>query len=202
MPIDIHDIVVRPARAADAAAIAGLYEACIRNGEGVFDDATDADAAARRFRRLLPRGTPFLVACRGRALVGFAHVTEYLSGDGFGHCARSAVWILPEFRGQGVGWALLRDLLVACKAARLRQVVAYVRADSDAALALHAGLGFVMIGWHREACQVFGQMHDVVALRRVLDRMAPAAAAEIMRRPDAAALRGMAARLGVPAEIG
>jgi phosphinothricin acetyltransferase len=198
MPATAHAIVIRPVRAADTPAVAHVYEECIRDGEGVFDDTTSAEASARRFRRLLPRGAPFLVAIEDGQVVGFAHVTDYLAGHGFDHCMQSAVWILPSHRGEGLGWALLRDLLVACKAAGLRQLVAYLRADSEAALALHAGLGFGVIGWHREACEVAGRMHDLVVMGRMLDRMGQAVAPTIMRRPDAAALSHMAGRMGLP----
>jgi phosphinothricin acetyltransferase len=179
---------VRAPKPGDAGSIARVYERCIRDGQGAFEDAVEPTAIERRYRQMLNRRTPFLVAGQGKDIVGFAHAAGYLPGAGFGHCAQSSVWIVPEYRARGIGWALLRDLLLTCRGAGLRQLVAYVRADSEAALALHLSLGFAAIGVHREACQTGGQLHDVVALRRVLDRIAGAASPHILRPPDVAAV--------------
>jgi phosphinothricin acetyltransferase len=199
--MDMHSpqTEIRSARPDDAAAIADVYARCIHNGQGAFEDAADARAIERRYRQMLAGRMPFLVACRDAAIVGFGHANGYLPGAGFGHCAQSAVWIEPDWRAKGIGWALLRDLLLTCRGVGLRQLVAYVRADSEAALAVHASLGFAVIGWHREACHAGGQLHDVVALRRVLDRIASAASPHFLRQPGIAAVAARADRLGIPA---
>lgn len=196
MDMQPQDITIRNAKSGDAGKIAQVYARCIEDGGGAFEDSVQPAAIERRFRQVLSQQAPFLVACRGAALAGFAHANGYLPGAGFGHCAQSALWILPEHRAKGLGWALLRDLLLTCRGAGLRQLIAYVRADSEAALALHASLGFTVIGWHREACHAGGQMHDVVALRRVLDRIAGAATSHILRKPDVAAISAASARFG------
>jgi hypothetical protein len=103
--------------------------------------------------------------------------------------------------------------MIACRGAGYRQMVAYLRADAEPALSLHASLGFTVIGWHRDACQAFGVSHDVVSMRRVLDRIGPASEAPLAvpHRPLVArkahgagvpGMRGLAARLSVPSEAG
>ncbi len=140
----------------------------------------------RRFDDLLAGGAPFLVASQG-GIVGFAHVAPYHPSAGFARCVRSEIWVAPDHRGRSLGWALLRDLLMECRDAGLGQMLAHIRADNEAGLALHASLGFSVLCWHRDACQVAGRLHDVVVMRRVLDRIAPAAAAAIVRSAPAPA---------------
>ena len=54
--------------------------------------------------------------------------------------------IRPEFRGQGMGRALLNDLLRVCQLERIQNVTLQVRVSNQAALKLYQRAGFRMVG--------------------------------------------------------
>jgi L-amino acid N-acyltransferase YncA len=179
------DFHCRQATEADLPEIAAIYGLCVRNGDGAFDDKVDPADLAARYRALLHQQQPFIVAAAPGRVLGFAHAETYQHGSGFTHCVQSSVWIRAAHRRRGVGAALLRALLVACRQARYRQVISWVLLDNEAALALHRQLGFVVMGWHREACLTGGRLRDVLLLRHELWRHSEASASVAAALPEA-----------------
>ena len=162
------DFYCRQATDADLPEIAAIYALCVRNRDGVFDDSVDPADVALRYRRLLQRQMPFIVATAPGKVLGFAHAEHYQAGTGFTHCLQSFVWLRAAHRRRGVGTALMRALLQTCRQARYRQVISWILLDNEAGLALHRRIGFVVMGWHREACFTGGRLRDVLLLRHDL----------------------------------
>jgi L-amino acid N-acyltransferase YncA len=180
------DFYCRQVVEADLPEVAAIYALCVRSGEGAFDDRVELDELVLRYRSLLERQLPFIVAVAPGRVLGFAHTDHYHPGSGFAHCLQGSVWIRAAHRRRGVGAALMHALLLTCRQARYRQVMSWVQQDNEAGLALHRRLGFVVIGWHREACATGGQLRDVVLLRHDLWRHGtpPAMAAPRAELPE------------------
>jgi len=178
------DFYCRQATEADLPEIAAIYALCVRNGDGAFDERIDPAELALRYRGLLQAQIPFIVAAAPGRVLGFAHSEPYQPGSGFTHCVQSSVWIRAAHRRRGVGTALLRALLVTCRQARYRQVISWVLLDNEAGLALHRRLGFVVMGWHREACFTGGRLRDVLLLRHDMWRHGSAPDAGRLDEPD------------------
>lgn len=178
MQLAQKDLHCRPAIDADVPEIAAIYALCVRNGDGAFDDDVDVDELATRYRSLQQRQLPFVVVAAPGRVLGFAHTEPYHPGSGFTQCVQASVWIRAAHRRRGVGSALLHALLLACRQGRYRQVMSWVLQENEAGLALHRRLGFVVIGWHREACSTGGQLRDVLLLRHDLWRHSTPPAAQ------------------------
>lgn len=93
--------LVRQARAADAAAIAELWNGFIRDTAVTFttlektEEGIAADIAARGFC--------FVVAEADGALLGFATCFAFRGGPGYAHTKEHSVMLAEVARGQGVG---------------------------------------------------------------------------------------------------
>ncbi len=170
MRLALGDLYCRQATEADLPEIAAIYALCVRNGDAAFDDRVDTAELASRYQSLLVRRLPFVVAAAPGRLLGFAHTEPYHSGSGFNQCVQGAGWVRAAHRRRGVGTGLLRALLLTCRQARYRQVVSWVLRENEGGLALARRLGFIVIGWHREACFTGGRLHDVLLLRHDLWR--------------------------------
>jgi ribosomal protein S18 acetylase RimI-like enzyme len=71
------------------------------------------------------------------------------------------MYVTPNFRGKGVGRALLVEALTLARSvAGLRQVNLCVNAKSNAAIKLYESVGFVTFGNEHGAMFVNGQFHD------------------------------------------
>jgi len=165
------DFVCRDVAAAELDQVMTI-QAAERTGGNAECLSEEPARQARRLRGMLRRRVPFRVAVRGSEVLGYAHAVPYQAGRGYAHCVQDVICVREGDRGRGIGTILLGDFLFACRQARLRQVVAFLLAEDHAGLALHEKLGFVPFGRHRNACLGGGRLHDVLLLRRDLDRLA------------------------------
>jgi len=79
--------------------------------------------------------------------------------------------VREDVRGQGVGKALVAQLIEDATAAGMRQMIA-VSGDSEntGSIGVHASLGFHMVGTLKAVGVKFGQWVDVVSMQRPLGR--------------------------------
>ncbi|MGI8531087.1 MAG: ribosomal protein S18-alanine N-acetyltransferase [Geodermatophilaceae bacterium] len=103
-----------------------------------------------------PDSRHYVIAVGAGSVVGYAGLVAY---DDEAHVL--TVGVLPGWQGQGIGSALLADLLEAADA---RRVLLEVRADNAAAQRLYARYGFRPIGRRRGYYQPSGA--DAVVMAR------------------------------------
>ncbi len=71
------------------------------------------------------------------------------------------MYVSPEFRGQGIGAALLDESIAhARKLGTVRQLVLAVTASNVAAASLYRSRGFERFGFERDALWVDGAFYD------------------------------------------
>jgi L-amino acid N-acyltransferase YncA len=117
----------------------------------------------------------------GRVL-GFAYASSFRPRAAYRYTAEESVYVHPDLIGQGVGKALVAEIIAVCEAMGLRQLVAVIGDSANAAsLGLHRSLGFTEIGVGRAFGHKHGRWVDIVQMQRALG---PGADAE----PDAPGL--------------
>lgn len=122
---------IRPATAADAAAMVAIERRC-------FGDPWSEES----FREALISAWTFcLVAQNVREMLGYLVGREVA---GTGEVLNLAV--APEFRRRGVGGALLRAGLTALRQRKVDEVFLEVRESNHSALALYLSHGFRAVG--------------------------------------------------------
>ena len=77
------DFYCGQATEADLPEIAAIYALCVRIGDGAFDERVDPADLMARYRGLLQRDLPFVVAAAPGRVLGFAYGESYLPGSGF-----------------------------------------------------------------------------------------------------------------------
>lgn len=101
----MNDITLRQASEADIPTIVAITQAAFREYEGLLDPPSSVrDETPERVRAKLAEGVG-LLACLGEQAVGSVY---YAPRDGHAYMGRLAV--LPEFRGHGVGLALIAEV--------------------------------------------------------------------------------------------
>ena len=71
-------------------------------------------------------------------------------------------------RGNGVGRALLAELVEVAAARGFHTMMARIVGGHDASIGLHRSLGFEMVGIEKEVGRKFGRWLDVVLMQRML----------------------------------
>jgi ribosomal protein S18 acetylase RimI-like enzyme len=86
------------------------------------------------------------------------------------HVAQLGTFVLPAWRGRGVGRRLFEASRAFAAGARYRKIVIQVRASNAGALAFYRGLGFTACGRLREQVVIDDRDDDEIVMECFLDR--------------------------------
>ena len=163
-------LLIRPSSPADLPAITAIYAHHVTHGKGSFElDAPDLDEMTRRRTDVLAKGLPHLVASRGAEVLGFAYAGAFRPRPAFRFWAEDSVYIHADHAGQGIGRALLAELLRHCEALGIRQMLAVIGDSANAgSMGLHRSLGFEQSGILKASGWKHGQWLDTVFMQKAL----------------------------------
>lgn len=163
---------VRAATEADLPGIFEIYDEQVLHGTATFDtEPKDAAARLEWFRNDGGGRYPLRVAEIEGRIAGWARLYAWSPRPAYGRTAEDAVYVHPEFRGRGLGRALLGDLLQLAPQRGVQVLIARVVEGNPASLALHLALGFETIGVMRQVGEKFGRLLDVRLLSRHLGQV-------------------------------
>jgi phosphinothricin acetyltransferase len=160
----------RAATPDDLDAIAEIYAHYVATSVATFElDPPDADEWHRRFNAISDAGLPFLVTERDGAIAGYAYCAPWKTRPAYRATVEDSVYVAPSAVGQGCGTELVRDLLEACGAAGVREVIAVIADSGDpASVELHRRFGFVDAGRLTRVGYKHDRFVDTVLLQRSL----------------------------------
>ncbi|WP_304177818.1 GNAT family N-acetyltransferase [Phenylobacterium aquaticum] len=164
-------MIVRPSLETDAPALAAIYGHHVLTGLASFEEVppTAEDMAGRR-AAVVALGLPYLVAEEDGTVLGFAYAGAFRPRAAYRYTVEDSVYVSPDAIGKGVGRAVLSQVLAACEALGLRQVMAVIGDSGNAAsIGLHQALGFE----HAGVCKAVGFKHgrwvDTVWMQKSLN---------------------------------
>jgi L-amino acid N-acyltransferase YncA len=162
--------VIRPATAADLAAITAIYREAVLHGTATFELTPPTLAEmTQRFDSLTGGGFPYLAADLDGELVGYAYAGPYRPRPAYRFTVENSVYLSPVVHRRGVGGLLLRRLIEASEARGYRQMIAVIGDSANqASIGLHRSAGFDMIGAHPAVGFKFGRWLDTVMMQRAL----------------------------------
>jgi phosphinothricin acetyltransferase len=139
---------LRPATAADVAAIAAIYRPAVLAGTASFEvEPPDETEMLRRFTAITGAGYPYLVAVLDGQVVGYAYASAYRARPAYRFTVENSVYVAAEVQGQGIGALLLQALIDAATSKGYRLMVAVIGDSRNAAsIALHRSAGFTFCG--------------------------------------------------------
>jgi L-amino acid N-acyltransferase YncA len=192
-PLPVFSYEIRPAVASDLPDIREIYNHYVMNSTVTFDETRMTLARWRsRFGQLERMGMPFLVAVSPSGQVlGYALVEPVGNRRSSRTTVEDSIYLGAASTGKGLGRALLEALVEACRAARIREVIAVIADQgADASIRLHASLGFTESGRMGRVGWKFGRWLGTVTMQLTLrPAESPGLWARAMRRasPGAAA---------------
>jgi L-amino acid N-acyltransferase YncA len=163
-------IIIRTALPGDIAAITRIYAEAVEHGTASFElEPPDEAEMARRQQALLARNYPYLVAERSGIVAGYAYAGPYRDRRAYDWCVEDSLYIAPEFHRQGIGRLLLTRLIVAAEALGFRQMIGVIGDSANtASVAVHAAVGFQLIGTFQSIGYKHGRWLDTVLMQRAL----------------------------------
>ena len=163
-------LAIRAATAADAPAIAEIYNHAVLHTTAIWNDVTvDAANRAQWLTQRQADGFVVLVAAgEGGQVLAYAAYGPWRNFDGYRHTVENSIYVHPAAHRRGVGRQLLAALIACAQQQGLHVMVAAIEAGNAASIALHEAQGFVETGRMPQVGCKFGRWLDLVFLQRLL----------------------------------
>ena len=172
------DLVFRDATPADAAAIAGIYNASIAAGGATMDqEPKDAADIREQMAAFSPRETILLLE-DSRDVLGWGIIKRYSDRKGYRFCCETAVYLRRDLTGRGLGTRIKLALIERCRRYGYHHLVAKIFAGNVASVEYNKKLGYEVVGTQKQIGYAGGRWQDIVILQLVLDDVPPEIPAE------------------------
>lgn len=161
---------VRDAESLDVAGITAIYNDAVEHTTAIWNDVTVDEANRSAWlddRRAADR--PVLVAVDDSGVVGYASYGDWRAWDGYRHTVEHSVYVRKDQRGNGIGRALMDELIDRARRAGVHVMVAGVDGSNVGSIRLHEKLGFRDVGTLHQVGTKFGRWLDLTFLELALD---------------------------------
>jgi L-amino acid N-acyltransferase YncA len=165
----VSDDVIRPAAAADAAAVASIYNEGINDRLATFETRLRSPDDVVEW---LEAGLPFLVCERDGDVVAWARVSPYSDRCVYGGVGEHGVYVARSARGGGLGRLMLEALCSAAAERGFYKLTSRVFTDNGPSRAAHLAAGFEEVGVQRRHGRLDGHWKDCVLVERLLGEAA------------------------------
>lgn len=156
------DVTVRAMREDDWTAVRRIYAEGIATGDATFE----TEVPQRRALDSKWLRDHRWIAEVDDAVAGWAAATPVSTRECYSGVAEHSVYVSTDFRGRGVGKALLHKLVTAADEAGLWTLQTSIFPENRASLALHHAAGFRTLGVRERIAQHHGVWRDTVFLER------------------------------------
>jgi len=156
------DIVVEAMQASDWEGVRATYLEGVATGNATFE--TDAPSWEEWDSKHL--GDCRLVAKHGGQVVGWAALTPVSSRCVYAGVAEVSIYVAKAVQRQGIGRALLRELVKESERAGLWTLQSGTFPENEASIALHKSCGFREVGRRERIGRLNGVWRDVVLMER------------------------------------
>lgn len=163
-------IAIRPAGQSDLPAILAIYNDAVQHTTASYDlEPTTLAQRAAWFDERVAQGFPVLVAADGAEVVGFGSFGRFRDKAGYRYSVEHSVYVAPGRRGQGIGKALVAELIGLARAQGKHAMIGGVDAENEGSLHFHRSLGFVEVARFREVGHKFGRWLDIIFVELLLE---------------------------------
>lgn len=163
------DLSLRELVAGDVSAITDIYAHYVRHSVATFDlEAPEAAAMSEKFAHISELGHPLIVADVGGKVAGYAYASIYRARPAYRFACEDSVYLAPDAVGQGIGSALLDEVIVRARAFGFRQMIAVIAEGTDASIRLHEKHGFKVLGRFPDLGFKFDRWIGVIHMQRPL----------------------------------
>jgi phosphinothricin acetyltransferase len=157
----LSETIVRDLQPDDWPQVAAIFEEGVATGNATFETEAPSweawDAAHAEIR---------LAAECDVELAGWAALSPYSDRRCYRGVAEVSVYVAERFRGQGVGRALLEQLIARSEAAGIWTLQAGIFPENKPSVGLHLDCGFRLVGVREGLGELDGVWRDVLLLER------------------------------------
>jgi L-amino acid N-acyltransferase len=161
--------MIRPAAARDAAEVAKIWNAVIRDTAITFNSVEKTESElVRLFITKAEQGHGFFVVEEEGAILGFATYGQFRGGMGYARCMEHTIILGEAARGRGLGRALMEVVEDHARAGGAHSIFAGVSAENEPGVAFHSAMGYREVARLSEVGWKFDRWMDLVLLQKFL----------------------------------
>jgi phosphinothricin acetyltransferase len=164
-----HDgLTVRPVTREDLPAVADIYNHYVLHSTCTFAEAPEDAAYWQDWFTEHTGHHPAVVAVRDGKVVGWGTLSRWNSRCAYRHTVEDSVYVAPDAVGQGIGRAILGELVAGARRLGHWHVIAQYADHQRASEALHRAFGFQQVGCLRDVGFKFNRKIDVTIMQLTL----------------------------------
>jgi phosphinothricin acetyltransferase len=153
---------IRAATAADAAALARIYNYYITDTVVTFEESpVSTEDMAARLAETATLNLPWLVAQKSAAVQGYAYASRWKGRCAYRHSVEVTVYVDHEAVGQGLGTQLYTGLFAELGRGPCHVAIGGITLPNEASVALHEKFGMHKVAHFSEVGHKFGRWLDV-----------------------------------------
>jgi len=162
--------IIRPSHPDDITQITNIYTHHVLHGTGSFEtEPPSAQEMAHRRDDVLGKGLPYLVVAEGDRVLGYAYCNWFKPRPAYRFSAEDSIYLAPDAAGNGLGRALLAELMSQAERAGVRKLIAVIGDSANAgSIGVHRSAGFRHVGILDACGWKFDRWLDVVLMDRSL----------------------------------
>ena len=160
-------LIIRPAKLEDLNRITEIYNEAVQKTVATFDTEPKTLEEQRAWFENHGWKYTILVAELKRVVSGWASLSKWSDRCAYADTAEISLYVLEEFRGQGLGKKLLEAIVGEGEKVGLHTVIARIAEGNRVSIHLHESLGFEHIGIMREVGRKFGRLLDVYLMQKI-----------------------------------
>jgi len=163
-------VLIRRATRADLEAITGIYNEVISNSDAIYrEEPVPVSERIEWFEAKVRDGYPVLVAIDSEEIVGYGVFGNFRFGEGYNHTVEHSVHVRSDKRGQGIGKAILTELIRIATAENRHVMVAAIDSKNLGSISLHAQFGFIESARMPEVAKKEGTSLTLVLMQKILE---------------------------------
>ena len=161
---------IRNANADDLPQIQAIYAYHVLHGTGSFENIPPSlEELNERFLANRAAGFAWVVAEGEGGILGYGYYGPFRARPAYNYTVEDSVYVREDVRGQGVGKALVADLVQKAQEAGFSQMVSLIGdSENTASIGVHASLGFQHAGTMRKVGFKLNRWLDVVIMQKAL----------------------------------
>lgn len=158
--------MIRRAKIEDLHEMLDIYNYEVVNGVATFDEVPVTYEQRKEWFNVHKGKYILLVEEQDGKIAGYASVSKLFPKPAYDISGEVSVYVGKDFRGQGIGKVLLKELLVQTeKEGNFVSLFSLITGTNEASIHLHEKLGFTYAGVLKESGMKFGKHLDVVIYR-------------------------------------
>jgi L-amino acid N-acyltransferase YncA len=162
--------IVRSARIEDLEAILAIVNDAILNTTAIYDyDVRTLNEQISWFQEKKEQNFPVIVATdENDNVVGFGTYGTFRMKIGFKFTVEHSVYVKEGFAGNGIGKAILLELINLAKAQKLHVMVGCIDAENTGSIEFHEKFGFKKAGILKESGYKFDKWLDLQFVQLII----------------------------------